>query len=194
MPAYTHTIYAHASPTVFVKKDWLTFIMTTTRAIISAVAAGEAAITGNDVTEREIEIHFFSGLKKSKTKQPCEFCCGGRNSHKIKVSWNMSKIVIGSSFPTINSCLFMLTGWQRGILCRRWKDGRQKSSVFLRTVCLMTAILKREYTNRHFCSTFHWQDALNVCANMASGLFSSLCVGTGKSIWKYLIHHVFQQR
>ncbi|XP_056893182.1 HAUS augmin-like complex subunit 5 [Takifugu flavidus] len=26
------------------------------------------------------------------------------------------------------------------------------------------------------------------------GYFKTLCVGTGKSIWKYLIHHVFQQR
>lgn len=29
---------------------------------------------------------------------------------------------------------------------------------------------------------------------MISVLISSLCVGTGKSIWKYLIHHVFQPR
>lgn len=56
--------------------------------------------------EREIEIDFFSGLKKSKTKQLCEFRCGGRNSHKIKVSLNMSKIVIGSSFPN-NKSLFV---------------------------------------------------------------------------------------
>lgn len=33
--------------------------MTTTRVIIGAVAAGEAAVTGNDVTEREIEIQLF---------------------------------------------------------------------------------------------------------------------------------------
>lgn len=33
--------------------------MTTTRVISGAVAAGEAAVTGSNVTEREIEIQIF---------------------------------------------------------------------------------------------------------------------------------------